>query len=477
MSFKLFLASTFGLIKSTDKFEAAYEKLLADYRMFCEFEQSEAHKEYHELEHLVQSEAFRNAKKELQHLSLKGSKEETQLKELKRLSGDRRIKRFYSMLNSEELQRFDRIGTSEQMSKYKTLKAAVEKHSLEALKQKDKNSVEYALYLDYQNIRNSEEIKSFKKFRLSAGYLNYELMLDSPERKQLEELRKTTLSDEFKARVEYLEDKAKWEKTPESQKEKRFAEMQKLQEVVNYLKYKQSDAFDFFRKWELVFEDRFDTGKLDPEKWMTRSHWANEALGQNFSQLGDFHAFTDGKNVSVVGKSLKIEVRREKTNGMQWQIPFGFVEKEFEYSSGIVSTTGNHWWKNGRLEAKVRYAPNQSFVDAIYLLGEESSPQVNLIEMGAKNRLGLLTKSTDGIHAECESISGLKNGEFYIFSLEWTAQNLTWAINGREILQISNQVPSLKMHINAASIVAKEPSTGLPHQFEIDWIRFYQQKK
>jgi len=290
----------------------------------------------------------------------------------------------------------------------------------------------------------------------------------------LEELQKITASDEFKARVAYLEDKHKWEKTEEAAKEKRYEELLKLPQLVTYLKYKHSTAFDFFKKWDLVFEDRFETGKLDLQKWQTQSHWASQSLGQNFSQVGDLHAFTDGRNVSVDGKSLKIEVRKENAKGMQWRIPFGFVEQEFDYTSGIVSTAGVEWWKHGLLEAKVKYAPAQNLVDALYLLGEESTPQVNLVEMGVKNRLGLLSKSADGIQAACESISGLKEGEFYIFSLEWSAHSLVWKINGREMLSLNQNVPAFKMHLNAASIVVAEPTGSLPHRFEIGWVRFYQ---
>jgi len=201
---------------------------------------------------------------------------------------------------------------------------------------------------------------------------------------------------------------------------------------------------------------------------------ANQSLGQNFSQPGDLQAFTDGKNVSVNGKSLKIEVRREKTKSMQWQIPFGFVEHEFDYSSGIVSNAGVEWWKHGILEAKVKYSPTHHIVDALFLLGEEGSPQINLVEMGVINRLGLLSRTKEGIHAECEGISGLKKGKFYIFKLEWTAQSLVWKINDREIFNLSHNVPAFKMHLNAASIVVNEPNRIMPHQFEIDWVRFYQ---
>jgi beta-glucanase (GH16 family) len=180
--------------------------------------------------------------------------------------------------------------------------------------------------------------------------------------------------------------------------------------------------------------------------------------------------------VSVEFNTLKIEVRREKTQGMQWQIPFGFVENEFDYSSGIVSTAGGDWWKHGILEAKVKFAPTANLVDAIYLLGEEASPLVNLVEMGAKNRVGLLTKSAEGIHAECESISGLKAGEFYIFRLEWNSHSLIWKINGREVFTVNHNVPAFKMHLNIASIVVAEPVGDLPHRFEVDWVRFYQHR-
>lgn len=474
MSFKLFFANTFGLIKSTAKIEAAHDALLADYLMFCEFEKSNQQKEYHELDTLVKSATFKQKKKEIQHLTLHGSKEEAQLNELKKLVKNSRLQKFYSTLKSEEIKRFEKISGSDLMVKYKELKTLVEKHSLAALKKMDKQSKEFALYTEFLGLRDSADLTFFRNFRKSPGYRNYEIMLESPERKRLEELQKITASDEFKARVAYLEDKHKWEKTEEAAKEKRYEELLKLPQLVTYLKYKHSTAFDFFKKWDLVFEDRFETGKLDLQKWQTQSHWASQSLGQNFSQVGDLHAFTDGKNVSVDGKSLKIEVRKENAKGMQWRIPFGFVEQEFDYTSGIVSTAGVEWWKHGLLEAKVKYAPAQNLVDALYLLGEESTPQVNLVEMGVKNRLGLLSKSTDGIQTACESISGLKEGEFYIFSLEWSAHSLVWKINGREMLSLNQNVPAFKMHLNAASIVVAEPTGSLPHRFEIGWVRFYQ---
>ena len=473
MSFKLFIASTFGLIKSTAKLETAHNALLADYQIFCEFEKSAELKEYNELDKLIKSPAFLQKKSEIQHLGLKGSKEAAELAEFKRLGKNSCLKKFYTTLNSDELKRFERISGSETLAKYKVLKTGVEKHSLDALKKMDKQSKEYALYTEFEKLKESDDLIFFRSFRKSSAFINYELMLDSQEHKRHEELKKITESDKFKARIDYLEDKQKWEKTDEHKKEMRFSELKKMPQLVTYLKYCNSNAFEFFKKWDLVFEDRFNAAKLDHEKWMTQSHWASQTLGRNFSQVGDLHAFTEGRNVSIEFNTMKIEVRKERTRGMQWKAPFGFVEQEFDYSSGILSTAGVEWWKHGILEAKVKYQPSSHLVDAIYLLGEETSPQVNLLEMGVKNRMGMLTKTADGIQAECESISGLKAGEFYIFRLEWNTHSLVWKINNREILTVSNNIPAFKMHLNLASIVVTEP-TDLPHRFEIDWVRFYQ---
>ena len=622
MSFKLFFASTLGLIKSTRKIEATHQALLADYIMFCDFEKSPELSEYLELEILVNSATFKQTKKELRQLSYKGSKEEGQSKELKRLERKSNLKKFYLTLKSEELKRFGKVEESGIIEKYRTLKKYVESSEFQfektnaaargkkkfetteafakynefkqlqssfdlkfyqnfkkssdfrnyeimsvspekkrfeelhkiysSITKAEKDSKEasqlaeykkltknrklqrffkteksdelirfnkiaasglfekfqilkkfvespefkqqklkaiadgkrefettgaYAKLQEYNKLQNSEDVKFYLKFEKSPGRINYEKMKNSDEKNRFEELQTITASDDFIKRVAYLEDKNKWEKTEESIKEKRFAEYQKIPQLINYLKYKNSNAFDFLKKWDLVFEDNFDSGNLDQKKWVTRSHWANQLLGQNFSQVGDLHAFTDGKNVTVGGKSLKLEVRKEKVAGMQWQIPFGFVEKEFDYSSGIVSTSGIDWWNHGILEAKVKYSPTKHFVDAIYLLGEESSPQINLVEMGAKNRLGTLIQMNGEVKADCESISGLKSGEFYIFRLEWTSNSLTWKINEKEILTIPLHVPSHSMHLNAASIVVNEPNNDLPHRFEIEWIRFYQPHK
>jgi len=476
MSLKLFLAQAFGLIKSTAKLEAAHDALLADYKQYSTFEKSAELKEYNELDLLLKSATFLQHKHEVQHLVLKESKEAAQLTEYNKLAKNSQLQHFYQTLNSDDLRKFEKIAASEELATYKKLKELVHNPSFDTKKKKDDKSDESAKNAQYHKLKDSDNIQFYEHFAKSKDYQNYQNFKDSAERKRYDELKKLVESKAFKDRVAYLEDKHKWEKTEEHAKELRFAELTKLPQLVNYQKYNKSDAFSFFRKWDLVFEDNFKAGSLDHQKWMTQSHWAHQALGRNFSQLGDIHAFTEGKNVSIEFNTLKLQVRKEPTRGMQWKIPFGFVEQNFDYSAGIVSTAGIEWWKHGILEVKVKYTPSQHFVDVIYLLGEETSPQINLVEIGAKNRVGLLSKTSSGIDVQSENINGLKAGEYYIFRLEWSSHALTWKVNGRELLTLTQDIPNAKMHLNIASIVVSETSEHLPHTFEIDWVRFYQHK-
>jgi hypothetical protein len=615
MSFKLFVASTFGLIKSTAKIESSFDALQADYQMFCNFEKSAELKELNELELLLNSATFEQQKKEIRQLRFKGSKEAAELTDYEKLAKDSRLRKFFATEKSAELKRFETIAQSGLPEKFHTLqkfvaspefqqekkqaeergkrkfettdawakqqeylklksaddlkffhkfqksgafrnfekmkssselkrynelaktngsgKSTSDENQAAELKKLEKNASlqkylatlnspdlkrfqkiaesgmpdrfaelkrfvtgndfqeqkrkaiadgkrefettgAYTKLQEYHKLQASDDVKFYLAFEKSSGFKNYKLIKDSAERKRFYELQEITGSEPFKQRVAYLRDKQKWEKSDEHKKELRLAELQKLPQTQNYLKYKNSNAFDFFRKWQLVFEDRFESGKLDPEKWDTVSYRARQSLGRNFSQPGDLQAFTEGNNVKIDGKTLKIEVRKEPAKGMQWRIPFGFVEQDFDFTSGLICSNGENWWKHGILEAKVKYAPQQNLVDAFYLVGEENSPQVNLVEMGVKNRVGMLSKSGDGIQESCEDISGLKRGEFYIFRLEWHAHSLVWKINEREILTVSHNVPGFKMHINAASVVVAEPVSNLPHRFEIDWLRFYQ---
>ncbi len=483
MSFKLFYLSTFKGLKNTQKVESAYDNLFNDYLEYVELENSDELKTFLETEQLVLSEAFKKQKTTLQKLKFKGSPEEKQLLEYRKLEKNKKLLNYYLVAKSPELKRFEELKNSDQVLRFLYLKEYVvnnfkaDKASFKSQKKKDdstrfEDTDAYKKFAEFNKLKESEDILFWLKYPKSSLYKNYLRMDNNAARHRFEELKDVVNSDEFKERKAYLEDDRKWEKTEEAKRESVYLDLKSQPRFVNYLKYRGTNAFDFYRNWELVFEDRFESGKLDLEKWQTISLTAQKTIGRNFSKAGDLQAYTDGNNIQLKNNQLQIVVKNEKTETMVWNFPGGFVPTMMDYSSGILTTGEKFLPTYGILEAKVRFQPNKNLVDVIYLSDPANEYRLNLLECGKVKRMGF--ESNMGI-SQHTSLSGLAPGQFYIFRLEWENGRVVWKINNQVIFETTQQVPVLPMNINLSSIVV-ESGDGMPHYFEIDWIRFFRKK-
>ncbi len=407
-----------------------------------------------------------------------GKEEKAQFKQLKKSAA---IRSYFRFTGSSKYKIFKETDNSPLPQHFQELKRKVESADFQKRKahledsRKFEKTEAFRKAEEFKKLKSSDDILFYLKFEKSAEWKNYRQMEGSKERNRFEELKKQTSSEEFIARKAYLEDSKKWEKTDEYNQFQRYNELKQLPRIQNYFKYKNNQELDFFKNWELVFSDDFSAGKLDTEKWQTISYRGAQSLGRNYSQPDDLQAFTSGENIKTGNKSLKIETRKEKMKGMVWQLPFGFIEKEFEYSSGCLNSSGSFWKNGGVWEAKVKYEPVKGLANALFLTGEDNNHQVIIAETGEKNRLGLMSAKDGHISEYIADLSGLKSGH-YIFRLEWSEGKMCWKINNKEILSVNEHIPAAKMHLNAATIVVNPVSEKLPHSFEINWIRVYQKR-
>ena len=469
MSLKLFLLNSFGGIKPTSKIEAERESLQKDYQVFTEVEKSGELKEFLGLEEKVNSGSFKKLKADMKALKFKGSAEEKQLKQFKKLERNKRLRKYYDALGSEALKRYEGLRDGNQLDRYFELEKMVEK----GFSNDDEKARE--LKNEFKKLKVSSDVTFLHKYPKSSIYKNYVRMLKSEEKRQYEELREIVNSDEFKKRKAYLEDPQKWEKTAEYKEEQRYQELKSKPEIKLYFKYKDSSAFDFLKNYKVVFEDSFNTPELDPSKWKTISSWAEKTVGKNFSQEGDLHAYDDGKNIHLKNGLLQIQVKKDKVASLVWKPAYGFVEQEFDYSTDIVTSNGLFEARNGILEAKIKFAPEKHYQDVFYLGSEDNSVRVNLLESGAQNQIGVRKTARGEVKNNALSLSGLSSGKFYIFRLEWEQSKLVWKVNDKELFTILSDVPSEALHLTLTSLVLKENSS-VSHNFEVDWIRFYQKK-
>ncbi|MFW5755987.1 MAG: hypothetical protein ACOCWK_05255 [Tangfeifania sp.] len=461
------------------------EKKLAEFNKLKKSPGIKAYLDLHNSETLKKHNDFYESEKLKRYFELKDAPKTDKLlkKEYAELKKDPEIKSYLKFEHSKKLKLYHETVDSYNLKRYNELKETIEseefKKRVDYLKDKKKfeKTDAFRKWKRFKELASRDDVKFFLKFEKSSLLRNYYDVKDSMEYRRFLELKEIVSSVDFKTRKEYLEDEKKWEKTDDYSKEQHYLEMKKLPHLVKYFKYKDTNAFSFFREWEVSFEDNFTKNTPDKEKWSTKSLWAENLPGGNHSMPGDLHTFTDGRNIKINDK-LIIETRRESAEGMIWKMPAGFVPARFDYTTGILSNNKSFKQKDGIFEAKIKFNPVKEVVSSAMLQGESVSPRIMLLEMGTKNRLGVAhTMNTGKIKVDGLDISNLHKNKWYIFTLEKNGATLTWKINETEVLKLENQKIDFNLHLDLFSLVVFEiPGSKLPVQFETDWVRCYRRK-
>lgn len=509
----------------------------SDLKRFELLKDSDKVKEYLQLTDFVENGSYRSAKDEAKQQIYKGSEEEEQEKEYQKLKRSSLVKIFLELHNSDALKRYESIANSDKLKKYfellnlsgkdrektkemKSLRSdfdikdylkfershkyriysdAIDSYTLKRYNElkpmveskefkkrvlflKDKKKFEksdaYKKFRRLKELSSSADIKFYLKYGKSSILKNYYDTRDTDILKHFQELSDRVSSEEFIKRKAYLEDPEKWKKSEEFAGEQRYSEMKKRPHLVKYFKYKDSNRFDFFKKWELSFEDDFSGKELKKDKWSVLSVWSEKLPGKNFSLPGDLNKFTEGENIKTE-RRLIIETRKERSEGLIWNPAAGFIPTQFDYTSGLVSTWKSFWQENGIFEVKVRFNPVKEAVSSFILQGEKNSPRIHLFEMGTKNRVGVsYSDNTGKLQVEGTTISNLKRGKWYIFTFEKEGDLLTWKINETEILKLQNHKFDFPLHINILTIVVDDiPGSKLPVKFQINGVRCYKRRQ
>jgi beta-glucanase (GH16 family) len=229
----------------------------------------------------------------------------------------------------------------------------------------------------------------------------------------------------------------------------------------------------------VTFEDNFDSASLDTNKWITGYYWGKALMNETYSLEGEKQLFRDA-NVEVRDSSLRIVTRAEKVRGKVWNPTWGFREKQFDYTSGMISTGQSFRQQYGRFEAKVRFNKVFPVVNAFWMVGERITPHIDIFKsMYPGGRLldsGLITEvEGKGLTESAKQVKGTKfNNDFYIYSLDWSENELIWKINGVEIYRQTHNIPREPMYLSFSTILPDEPKeSDLPAIMEVNWVRFY----
>lgn len=335
----------------------------------------------------------------------------------------------------------------------------------------------------YLALKKSKEVKDFLKGKLD------EEEGTPPAVKEYEELEKYVGSEDFNERKAYLKlpGSKKFKQSDEFAKQQEYNELKKSDKIKWYFKVKDSNKFDEVKKWQLTFEDDFDAAKLDKSKWMTNFFWGEAILQENYSMLTDKHFISD-KNVEIGNSVATIVTKNEKVKGKGWHPDYGFMPKEYNYTSGLLSTGNSFRQKYGKFEAKVRLNQPSGVTHAFWMLSEQIVPHVDVVKLDKKKLLAgnfwgnpadfdwKNKAEAQKVPQKLSKVAGGGTGKkFMIYTLEWYPGKLVWKINDIEVATQTQGVPDEPMYVIFSSGIYNGEPTMTPVNMEIDWVRCYEE--
>jgi beta-glucanase (GH16 family) len=271
----------------------------------------------------------------------------------------------------------------------------------------------------------------------------------------------------------------KLELSEEYRLEQEYHELKKSDRIRWYFRTRNSKKFNEIKRWQPTFSDEFDAHKLDKTKWLTRHFWGDTLLKDSYVHAGEKQYYTEDKNIEVANSVLKVKTRRENVKGKVWNPALGFFTRDFEYTSAIINTGNNFRQQYGLFEAKIRFNRNYPVHHGFWMISEVMLPHIDVATANRKVSMGSYWSNPNvkgGVDQKTAFMSRDRYGfDYYIFSLEWTKDKLTWKLNGVPVKSTTEGVPHMPMYINFSSSLYKEADGSvLPAEMEVDWVRCYQ---
>lgn len=326
-----------------------------------------------------------------------------------------------------------------------------------------------------------EKYKASEAFRKEVRYNKLIKRLKGDEKSdEIKKLEDYLHSEEFIKQKQFLTMKPaeRYETTEEYQKETEYQTLKKSEKVLWYFKTKKKYPFKELERWDMTFEENFNAGKLDREKWMTRYFWGDQTMDSSFVLEDDKSFITDGDNIEFYDKKARIVTKAEKAEGLAWRAEQGFVMEDFDFTSGLISTAKSFKQKYGVFKAKVKMVGG-SAAQSFWMVSETMLPHIDVARFeNGKLYANYFWGKAATPHKSLSKTGGAKYADEYtIFTLEWSPNKLVWKINDKVFKTQSSGVPQEEMSINFSANLKKDASeSGLPAAMEIDWIRVYKLK-
>lgn len=462
-----------GKYTATAKYEALLNRRKAEAEHFDDFAQSDTLARYYELDKLVSSADFAKRVDTLKNEKFSQTEAYRKLTDYTALKKDAEIKDYLKMSASGKAERTDRILQSASYARYVELQALVASPDFaQAKAQKDfKKSEAYRQLTEFKKLKKDSDIRFAEKTKDSTPYRHYKSIVGSPKLQTYEQLDTYIHSSEFINYRREIEDRNRYRKSEECRLANEYEALKKDKDIRWYLAAAAKNEYAEEKTWKLTFEDDFE--RLDDKKWSHGYFWGKALLGDSYVTENEKQCFRPA-NVTAGGSAVCIDTRPEKCSGKVWSATRGFGTADFEYTSGMINSGSCFRQKYGKVMVKIKAGYCKGLLHSIYMVGEKSAPQIDLMCYGA----GRKDEMTVGVRAEAgksqlHRVDGLRPDTDYILTLEWDNGKMTWAVNGTTVATQTTGVPDVPMYLAIGSCIVEEPKAQVAGRMCIDWIKCY----
>lgn len=184
-------------------------------------------------------------------------------------------------------------------------------------------------------------------------------------------------SEEFLSEKNYLLDKKRFEKSEAYNRLINYKELSESESFKKYFRLKKKNDFHLVNEWKLTFSEDFEGDCLDKEKWITRYYWGDVLMNDAYALPNDPHIFSED-NIKISNSIARLETRKEIAQGKVWDPSIGFVPKEFDYTSALISTGKSFRQKYGLFEAKIKVSDIKNVMHSFWMLSDTSLPHIDI---------------------------------------------------------------------------------------------------
>lgn len=438
-----------------------------------------------EMEELSAYLASDEYKEKVDALKFENTQEYKNEQKLKELKNNAQLKAYFKFSKSKKFAEYSALEGSEELAKYLEQETYVSspeyQDTIESYK--FENSEEYSNEQRLKELSNNESIKHWEKYNKNKGYILFKSTADSELLTEYNELDELVLSEKFIEYKNYMLDKEKYQKTEEYTKEQRFNELKNNKEIKWYFKVEKSEKFNEVKKWRVTFQDNFDSSKINEQLWMNTYFWGKMLLNDRYVMAGEKQYYTDNKNFDLNGDTLKIITKNEKAEGKVWHEKYGFIDQNFDYTSGMLCTAHSFRQQYGRFEAKIKIDSNAPVYQAFWLKGEKILPEIDVFKYNFEkaNRLQMATFNGDpndpkNAKDDKSKLNGSSfSKDFYIYSVDWSPEKITWKINGIEVYSTNSNIPAEPLYLILSAGIKRDPNgQDIQSTYEIDWVKCYE---